>query len=93
MLLNDKLLFRLSALATLVASAYAGYQWYRSSEKSKTASQLADLRTTTQAQAAFVIPSQYPTDPGFSMYARRMDLFAPLDIADQPLAYGESIPR
>jgi len=91
-MISDKLLFRLSAMATLVASAYAGYQWYKSSEKAKVSNQLADLQSTTQAQAAFVIPSQNPTDPGFSNYSRRMDLFAPLDIADQPLAYGQSIP-
>jgi hypothetical protein len=91
--MNDALLFRLSAVATLIAATYAGYRWFKGREQSGVTAQLADLRTTTQAQAAFVIPSQNATDPGFSNYSRRMDLFAPLDIADQPLAYGQSIPQ
>lgn len=90
--MNDALLFRLSAVATLIAATYAGYRWFKTRQDNEKTAQLADLRTTTQAQAAFVIPSQNATDPGFSNYSRRMDLFAPLDLSDQPLAYGQSIP-
>lgn len=91
--MNDKLLFRLAAAASLLGSAYAAYQWMKSRRGEGAFNQLRDLRTTTQAQAAFVIPSQNPTDPGFSNFSRRMDIFAPLDIADQPLAYGQAIPQ
>jgi hypothetical protein len=83
---------RLALLATIVGGGYAAYkihQELRSAGKSNFLSSTYNVLTDT---AASIIPSSDAATAGFSNFARRTDLDKPLDIADQPLNYGQVIP-
>lgn len=88
----DEILKRAALVATVVGGGYYAfllYQQVRHNRLTDFASNQNNLKTDA---AASIIPSNDPTSPGFSNYARRADILMPLDIADQPLGYGQAIP-
>ena len=83
---------RLASVAAIIGGAYFAWTWYQTLKVAKADVLVGDSTTIQSDAAARLIPSAVATDPGFSNYARRSDLDAALDIADQPLGYGQVNP-
>lgn len=81
-----------AAVFTIIGGAYFAWTWYQQLTEKKRAMITENQDTMKTTVAASVIPSTVATDPGFSNFARIPDSFWELDLADQPLAYGQVNP-
>ena len=90
--MNKTTLYELAAIVTLISAGFAAYKWWNNSHGEMTSTLLANTENLRTDVSAAVFPASSPTDSLFSNYGRRVDLSAPLDLADQPMLYGQSIP-
>ncbi len=90
--MKPQAIYELAAVMFIVSSAFALYQWYNKSYSVSKAVLLANQDTLKADDSATIFPASSPTDPLFSNFGRRIDLSAPLDLADQPMSYGQAIP-
>jgi hypothetical protein len=86
---------KLSALASLVTISgglYAAYQYFLSRRVDGSVA-LTRTESIKSVNSVAVLPASDPTGPGWSDYARRLDLETLPDIADQPIPYGLTVPQ
>lgn len=88
----NRTLAKVAAVSSIISAGYLVWMWMHANKNQFAAAILGNQSLMKTDIAATVIPSQYPTDPGFSQFARRSDLDAPLDLADQPLLKGQAVP-
>ena len=94
-LLNDKTLVTLASVVTVAGGAFSAWKYWQEKQVQNMRTIRSDVEPGgtlfTGVAAATVLPSADPTDPGFSNYARRSDLFEPLKLPNGALAYGQTI--
>ena len=90
--MNTKLLLEISALSSLVVAVFAITGAINQKRDDTATDMLANQDRLKAADSAAVFPATYATDPLFSNYGRRPDLFAPPFLANTPMLYGQTVP-
>lgn len=96
-ILNDKTLIGLASIITIISSAFAVQKYLEARTSDAKASVKSEVEPggalfASAGLVSAVLPSALATDPGFSNYARRWDIWQGPQLASGTLQYGQVIP-